>query len=83
MVMEINEMSAKQLNRAMTKLNKKLAPYFEGQLIINKIWHEYSEDTPVGELLRRRDKVRLQLHKLENGGNGKKGEAFRGTEGNT
>ena len=62
-----NEKEIKKLKREYNKLNKKLAPYFEGMGIINKIWREYQDDSEVGKMLRRRDKVILMLHDLQNG----------------
>ena len=76
---KINTMSIKELRREKKKLTKKLAPHFEGQPLVNKVWHEYNEGTPLGKLLKRKDKVCIQLYKMENGGNGQEKEPFKGS----
>ncbi len=66
--MSVKGKSLRRLKKEVEALNKKLAPYFEGQPLINKVWHSYNEDTKLGKMLRYRDKVRLQIYRLENNG---------------
>lgn len=68
-------MTIKELQKEKAKLNKKLAPFFKGKPLVNDIWKEYSEDTPLGNLLRRKDKVCIQIYKLEGNGYGQKEES--------
>jgi len=60
-------MTLEELQKEKKHLNKKLFSHFKGLTLVNKVWQEYSEDTPLGNMLRRRDKVILQIHKRGNG----------------
>lgn len=68
-------MTIDELIREKKRLNKKIAPHFKGLPLINEVWKEYNEDTPLGALLRRKDKVCIQIHMKGNGyGKNKKGQ---------
>jgi hypothetical protein len=60
-------MTLEELQKERKRLNKRLAPHFKGKSLINDVWREYNEDTSLGNMLRRRDKVCIQIYKKGNG----------------